>query len=61
MAVIVGLISLMDYSVCARMNDTEPTAVGAVGTMYFSSIIWPLSLPAMIAVYDSNNDKFCFR
>lgn len=55
-----GLI-LNDYSDCFRMrwSSLTPDAMGAGFGSVFGGLLWPISLPGMLILYDEKENRFC--
>lgn len=63
--IIIALITagfiLNDYSDCFRMRWTNltPAAMGAGFESVFGGLIWPITVPGMIVLYDEKENRFC--
>ncbi len=59
---VAGLV-LNDYSDCHRMRWTHstPSAPGAGFGSIFGGLIWPITLPGMLVLYDEKENRFCIN
>ncbi|KKM05711.1 hypothetical protein LCGC14_1751200 [marine sediment metagenome] len=62
-ALVTASFILNDYSDCYKMSWPNLTA-GAMGAGYFSvfgGLLWPISLPGMLVLYDEKENRFCIN
>ena len=54
---------LNDYSDCFRMRWTNltPGAIGAGFGSIFGGLIWPITVPGMMVLYDEKENRFCIN
>lgn len=58
---VIGL-TLADYPDCFRLQHPDwPMTRGFLvgGESLFIGALWPITLPGMIAIYESNDELFC--
>lgn len=60
-ALIVAGLILNDYSDCYRMrwSSLTPGAVGAGTSSIFGGLLWPITLPGMLVLYNEKENRFC--
>jgi len=60
-ALIVGSLLIIDYTDCYKLkgNIRHAQAMGAGFTMIVGGLLWPATLPGMLALYGDREDHYC--
>ena len=60
-AIVIGVVIITDYTDCYKLkgNIRHAQSVDAGFSMILGGLIWPITLPGMLALYDDREDHYC--
>ena len=60
-AIIIGVVIITDYADCYKLsgNIRYAQSVGAGFSMIIGGLVWPITLPGMLALYNEREDHYC--
>ena len=58
--ILVSVLILIDFEKCYNLEwPNGGIQIVTLGVIVMSSVIWPITLPGIIATYDSNEGHIC--